>query len=440
MRQLSATTLLGLILLGACSDPRDQAHPALLENQAACNLTLCTDAGLLLGMDVSKYDETVDFHAARDAGVVFAFARVSDGINTPDTYFDSNWANMKDAGVIRGVYQYFEPAQNPHTEAQLLLSHIPDFGPGDLPPVIDVEYLDNLDAGTAFAAVQAWVSDIQAATGRRPLIYTSQRVWDEYNEPALAADLWVVDVACACPRMPSAFYDAGFRFWQYNDSSDFPGNTAEATDLDRFNGSMEQLLAYAQTPSPDAGNNDAGNNDAGNVDAGNSDAGDIDAGIPDAGDIDAGVIDAGMIDAGSTDAGVALNPRLLSPAPGQTLSGPVLLEATADGAADSVEIFLDDALLAQGDGGVILQAPWNTALGASGTHHLKVKAFAGSHEEETPEIAEFVAPPVDENPPASGCNSENAGAMALLGLFALANQLWRRSAAQRRIARAGGAG
>ena len=197
-------------------------------------------------MDVSTYDATVDLvHAARDAGVVFAFARVSDGINTLDATFDPNWANMKDAGVIRGVYQYFEPAQDPHAEAQLLLSHIPDFGPGDLPPVIDVEYLDNLDAGTAFAAVQAWVSDVQAATGRRPLIYTSQRVWDEYGEPPLGADLWVVDVACSCPRMPSAFYDAGFRFWQYNDSTDFPGNSAEATDLDRFNGTLAELKSYA---------------------------------------------------------------------------------------------------------------------------------------------------------------------------------------------------
>ncbi len=158
-------------------------------------LTDCTDAGLLPGVDVSEYDETINWPDARDAGIVFAIARVSDGLDFPDPYFDSNWADIKSVGMIRGVYQYFEPDQDPHLQAQLLLSHIPDFGPGDLAPVIDVETLDSLDAGDAAGAVQTWVGDIQGALGRRPIIYTSARVWNLFDNPPLAADLWVANWA-----------------------------------------------------------------------------------------------------------------------------------------------------------------------------------------------------------------------------------------------------
>ena len=71
-----------------------------------------------------SYPAAIDWAAVKGAGVSFAIARVSDGLNYPDAYFDSNWAAIKAHGMVRGSYQYFEPAQDPIAQANYLLQHI----------------------------------------------------------------------------------------------------------------------------------------------------------------------------------------------------------------------------------------------------------------------------------------------------------------------------
>ena len=297
--------LLCTALLLACG-ASGRPFPPGFNLPASSALTDCTDAGLLPGVDVSEYDATVNWPEARDAGIVFAIARVSDGLDFPDPYFDSNWADIKSVGMIRGVYQFFEPDQDPHLQAQLLLSHIPDFGPGDLAPVIDVETLDSLDAGDAAGAVQTWVADIEGALGRRPIIYTSARVWTEFDNPPLSADLWVANWDVPCPAIPTTWSGPGWLFWQYSSTGTVPGLTAEPADLDRFNGSLAELETYANGPVSLDGGSDAGADggleDAGPVDAGASDGG-AGSGAGDGGE-DAGIDDAGIEDAGAGDAGI----------------------------------------------------------------------------------------------------------------------------------------
>jgi lysozyme len=64
---------------------------------------VCAAGQTVEGIDVSKYEGTIDWKAVQSAGVAFAFIRVSDGLNSHDGYFASNWANAKAAGVYRGV-------------------------------------------------------------------------------------------------------------------------------------------------------------------------------------------------------------------------------------------------------------------------------------------------------------------------------------------------
>ncbi|MGE5183289.1 MAG: glycoside hydrolase family 25 protein, partial [Acidobacteriota bacterium] len=81
----------------------------------------CADGPTIKGMDVSSYDPTVDFAMAHAAGIEFAFVRASDGTQYPDPMFATHWANAKAAGVIRGAYQFFRPAEDPIAQADLLL-------------------------------------------------------------------------------------------------------------------------------------------------------------------------------------------------------------------------------------------------------------------------------------------------------------------------------
>src|SRR5215470_505761 len=95
------------------------------------------------GIDVSYYQETIDWPRVRRAGIRFAFIRVSDGATQRDTMFATNWAESKRAGLVRGAYLFFRPDQSVTAQADLMIAAMRNRDHDDLPPVIDIE----VDAG-----------------------------------------------------------------------------------------------------------------------------------------------------------------------------------------------------------------------------------------------------------------------------------------------------
>src|SRR5262249_59097656 len=63
--------------------------------------------------------------------------------------------------------------------------------------------------------------------------------------------LWVANYGVTCPSMPTSFSE--WKFWQYTDSGSVSGISG-AVDLDQFNGTLGDLMAFANPtgPPPDA--------------------------------------------------------------------------------------------------------------------------------------------------------------------------------------------
>ena len=144
MRRIGLLLLaLVLLLLAACSEDDGGAASAGYENvtiqQAVTRVCGADRYTGVQGADVSKYQANFNWEAQKNAGMTFGIARISDGVNTPDEYFDRNWAELKRLGMIRGAYQYFRPAQNVAQQANMVVNKLGRLGPGDLPAVIDVE-------------------------------------------------------------------------------------------------------------------------------------------------------------------------------------------------------------------------------------------------------------------------------------------------------------
>jgi len=205
------------------------------------DVTSCATGATVQGIDVSKWDGTINWTSVKSAGNAFAFIRVSDGLNSPDAYFASNWKNAKAAGVYRGVYQYFEASQDPTAQANLVLSNLGS-DLGELPAVVDVEVTDGESAATIRAAVDTWSSVIAKGTGRTPIVYVSPGFWPSVGGAAETDGLWVANWGVSCPSLPSAW--SSWLFWQYSDTGSVSG-ISDQVDLNRFNGSLAQLAAYA---------------------------------------------------------------------------------------------------------------------------------------------------------------------------------------------------
>jgi MYXO-CTERM domain-containing protein len=233
--------LLAAPLAGCLSAPEDVAviHEPL---------RVCADGDTLDGIDVSHHQETIDWDDVAGAGIDFAFIRVSDGLYQ-DREFTRNWAEARRVGIIRGVYQFFRPGRDAVDQADLLLERMGTLQADDLPPVLDVEDADGYSASTILAGIEAWMTRIEEATGRVPIIYTGKYFWqDEVGASTANADhpLWIAQYGRTCPDLPDQWAD--WAFWQTSESGRVAGVTG-AVDTDLFNGNREALLALTAATS-----------------------------------------------------------------------------------------------------------------------------------------------------------------------------------------------
>ena len=195
----------------------------------------------LSGIDVSKWQGTVDWKSVQQAGIAFAFARATYGSSEVDSCFNENWQGMKEAGIIRGAYHFFLAADDAAQQADFFIRTVGSLDPDDLPPVIDVEAAGGVNSDLA-ASVQTWLTTVEQGLGRRPIIYTAPSFWNE-NLTGGFGDyaLWVAEYGVTSPRPVNGW--ANWTFWQYSSTGKVEGvNTA--VDLDDFNGTSQELSAF----------------------------------------------------------------------------------------------------------------------------------------------------------------------------------------------------
>lgn len=201
------------------------------------------------GIDVSKFQGDVDWSRVKASGISFAFSRAIDDKppgKKADPKFARNFAGMKDAGIFRGAYYFFRPKRDVVAAANLFVSIVGSLGPGDLPPVIDVETKDGASVNTILDGIERWIDIVEAGLTRQVMIYTFTPFWrDTLGNSQRFNDhpLWIAHFTTKPqPTIPSAF--PVFSIWQHSDKGKVPG-VPSAVDLDRFNGSLNGLRAFA---------------------------------------------------------------------------------------------------------------------------------------------------------------------------------------------------
>src|SRR6476620_10656420 len=65
-----------------------------------------------LGIDVSRFQNTINWTSVKGAGYTFAWAQATRGAYLTNVNFVANMVNAKAAGVIIGAYHYAEPGTN----------------------------------------------------------------------------------------------------------------------------------------------------------------------------------------------------------------------------------------------------------------------------------------------------------------------------------------
>ena len=166
------------------------------------------------------------------------------------------------AGLLRGAYHFFHADQDAVAQANHFLQ-VAEL-PGDLPPVIDVESDFGASNTTMINGVQAWLDTVAQSVGRAPMVYTTASFWNAHlNSDFGSYPLWIARYSQSEPVVPTGW--TTWNFWQYSQSGTVNGVSGDV-DLDYFAGSIDALMAFAQSGqsaqsnTPDAVNTSTGGN------------------------------------------------------------------------------------------------------------------------------------------------------------------------------------
>lgn len=167
----------------------------------------CKKEKTAIGVDISSWQEDVDFEKLKAAGVDYVMIRAGfrstawSGKLNKDKYVEQNYHGAKAAGLKVGFYFYSQArtAKEAREEANYLLEMVKDWDV-DLPLVCDWEYtsgasrVENVSRRNATDSVKAFCDTIQNA-GYTPMFYTADYLvkYKLYIDELAAYGIWYAD-------------------------------------------------------------------------------------------------------------------------------------------------------------------------------------------------------------------------------------------------------
>ena len=256
--------VLGSVIAGCGSE--NIAGSERIGTVSSADTTVCPMGPFLQGVDTSSGQGTVAWSSAKTAGVDWAVMKATQGNYDHDSAFPLNWAPAKAAGVVRGAYHFFDPTLDGVTQANYFLAAMGPLDAEDLSPMLDVECPTGpdedclgfsggtgvIDAADFRTHLLDWLNAVEAATGRKPIIYTyvsffagtgAAGTGTNVNTTGLDAyPLWIADYSgTSCFIAPTPWTQAAI--WQYDDNGTFSGISDEV-DVDRMVGPIDELLGW----------------------------------------------------------------------------------------------------------------------------------------------------------------------------------------------------
>jgi lysozyme len=196
------------------------------------------------GIDISRYQEKIDWELLSKENIDFAYVKATEGANLADTRFKQNWSMIKQVGIKRGAYHFFRPTVNALAQAKNFLDVV-RLEVGDLPPVLDAEDADGADKELIITRMQTWLDIIEKRYGVKPIIYSSQKFY--YNYIIGNFDQYPLWIAKYGSLKPQLVNEKQFKFWQYGNKGKLDGIEG-FVDMNVFLGTAEELEAMCIKP------------------------------------------------------------------------------------------------------------------------------------------------------------------------------------------------
>ena len=211
--------------------PPPEANPIGLGDFAMVDGYLtCLSTPSVLGIDVSEWQDEIDWQQVKTAGVEFAMIRVGwrgseQGVLVEDICAQANYAGATAAGIKVGAY-FFSQAisvEEATEEANYMLNLIKDWNV-EMPVVFDWEYIDEtsrtakVDPRTLTDCTKAFC-DTVAKAGYQPMVYFNMN--HSYDKIYIRE---LTDYPFWLARYDTVLnYPYKIDMWQYTETGSVPG-------------------------------------------------------------------------------------------------------------------------------------------------------------------------------------------------------------------------
>ncbi len=200
------------------------------------------------GIDVSRWQTSINWQEARRAGVSFAFIKATEGGDLADPMFDAHRAGAARAGIPWSGYHYYYFCRPAEEQAAWFIKNVPRGA--SLPHVLDMEWTPRSrtcrlrpSGSKVRSEARKFLSILEAHYGRRPIVYTTVDFFQDTGIGTLrGTEFWLRSVA----GHPQKVYPgAQWTFWQYTGTGLVPGIAGEV-DINVFRGSPEAWVRWRE--------------------------------------------------------------------------------------------------------------------------------------------------------------------------------------------------
>lgn len=221
------------------ADAEDTANHQVDADESEHTGAWDSEQNAVLGIDVSKWNQNIDWDKVKEAGVQFVIIRCGyrgskTGVLVEDPYFRQNIKGAKEAGLKVGVYFFTQAINQAEAveEASMVLSLTEGYEL-DYPIFIDTEgsggRADTLDAVTRTAVCEAFCETVEQA-GQEAGVYASRNwYYNNVDDDVLSRyTIWVAEYR------KEPLYTGRYDIWQYTSSG----------QIDGINGRVDLNLSY----------------------------------------------------------------------------------------------------------------------------------------------------------------------------------------------------